>query len=1212
MSYIWQIWQKKLDYISKFDWRIYLSSCIVLLKVFAVSLFFCLYPLSSFAAESGSGYSNACSQLDECYPAQKNGIFVDNASHKINSTCVKENASSGCFNGMPISAGTGNYNSVGNRGPSRNHYGTDIGATGYTSAKAYPVADEGTVAFVGTSTGGGRTVVINYPKKCTGNGNKAYHTIYRHFKRIDVSVGQKVNRDTVVGIVGGSNMGKCGLCDNPAQGGTCPDGKGCYYAIHLHLELEDGLWSGGGTKVNKNNIMKPYCQNANVLCGGFPSAKDCDDGTKGNGSFGSSGDQQQVSTQDSDQIQAEAKDCNYAQYLDSNDCVFCSLFRSIFNAASVVAKAANDGLALPSRNLVGIGFLIWILVYLFKHLASFGGTSTGEMLKGLLFQGFRVAVVVTILSGAVYWVMDLTINPIMQTGMEFVQTVNSSSTCQEGAEYLTGLTGYEKGKYDDAQGGLSVDMGKSILCSIKNLEDATGIMMNLGNYSMCLGHNVYRIFHKIIPHFGYITTGWVLWLAGLTILLMFPWLLLDCILQLSIAVALAPCAIAAYAFKITSKYLKTIFNYFMNAMFNFVFLALVVYIINSYLKSWLGIEGIDPTTNHKIFVTGGIIDVLTGNAENGLAWWGIGAFKILAICFFCYCFFDEAKSMAGSFASSPGLGGSKGIGAMIGGTMGQAAKNYVGQPALSGAKQVGKAGGQMLNSAVGNKWRSGVNHMKGRVFSRIGSKSTRTTDANGNTVYKSSMNLMGFQINRTVQKDENGIWTQVKEVKQRSGADKAFEKVLDKDGNEVKDVLKDANGNAVKDENGNDVMVTRYVSRQRLLGEVLDKEEMYASRDENGKIVYQTADGKRSFTMGDDGQIASYKTPFTRTLFGKPKEKQATHYRTVRTTNDGFSKTREIIEGDGQVTGTETTFKNVSAQYLVNKDGTINANAFNQIKSGSQNPETAAVAMLTTVMQHRGQKLENTYKNRDVKINKDGIITINQINNDGSKQVIQAQMIGNQMVIQNTTTDTKGNISRQTTNGIRSELETFTRNKDEKGQYDGTYRYRSKTGFTEYVMSKNSNKDPLSAEGAWGNNIDREQAMTGFTHKSYERQIAQLQIQKMQRMNPWAYQQSAEYQHFQAQIMQQSVAQSEMQNILAENGLSGESFKFELPETEETQSFVDNVTEILDDDKKTSGIDEDVERYREDAQEREIQEEDEKIKKRKDELEKQNDEEELK
>ena len=99
----------------------------------------------------------------------------------------------------------------------------------------------------------------------------------------------------------------------------------------------------------------------------------------------------------------------------------------------------------------------------------------GEMLKGIIYQGFRVAVIVIILNNAIYAAMDLTLNPVMETGLNFAQLLNNTeSVCNDGAEYLQGIKGYDPSKGFDGgnvEGGLSVNVGKSILCSLKKLED---------------------------------------------------------------------------------------------------------------------------------------------------------------------------------------------------------------------------------------------------------------------------------------------------------------------------------------------------------------------------------------------------------------------------------------------------------------------------------------------------------------------------------------------------------------------------------------------------------------------------------------------------------------------------------------------------------------------------------------------------------------------
>ncbi|MBQ9271376.1 MAG: hypothetical protein IJ218_03830 [Alphaproteobacteria bacterium] len=1145
------------------------------LKIFIVksALFIgLLMPYFSAHAETQQSCSNQCGQIQSCKPKMNGKVFANSASNQLSSKCLGQNSKDSCFNSVPVDK-AGSYNSVGNRGSSRNHYGTDIGMNhnAWTNVRAYPVADGGEIAFTGVSDDGGRTMVINYPKKCSGgSGSAGYHTVYRHLYKYAKTSGS-VGKNDPIGIVGGSNRktkSSCGLCDNPNQGGRCA--KGCYYDIHLHMELEDGIFSGSGTRATASKTLMPYCDNINTLCGGCPvNNKSCAGNSgvfsSGNGgetdmsgySSGGSGSGGGNFQSNVDNLSQEAQDainsqCELSEYLDSQNCFFCGLFRTLFDAASSFAKLAVDSLTASCKTIVGTGFLVWLCYYVLKQIANLGGASTGEMLKGILYQGFRVALVTLILSKAatVYEAMDLTLNPVMQTGLSFVNSINKDSTCPADAPYLSNLMGYD-GKYSDsnADGGLPRELGKSILCNIKKLEDSTGFMMSLGNYSMCLARNDYSFLQNIFPHFGYWTTGALLWLAGLIILLTFPWCLIDCMLQMCIAAALIPCAIACYAFNITKKYMIIVWNFFMNAMFNFVFMGLIVYIINSHLKDWIGMDITDTNNfNHEVFITGW--------GDKGLAWWGPNFLKIAAIVFFCYTFFEEVGDMSKKFAESPGLGGKAGIGRMVGGTL-QSAVNSAGMAGASLAWRGAKTAGSAANSLFGNQVRSGINHLKGRAIGML-PKGKKIVE-NGKTIgYQRNIRLFGRDISRTITKDENGVWTSEKSVHKRSATDKAFEKVYD------------ANGNVLKDAYGHDV----YRYRKRVAGITTGYEEMTATRDANGNLVYTSADGKAKFTMGENGQIQDYKTRFTvnldnlttrkmskvydengrvlkdaegkdvyqlkHQLFGltigkeqlnaqtdsegnttymsadrkssftfdgngqlnnlslqqPSRTKSAKQYGTTRTVNDAFAQTKQKLDTNGNVVSSQTTFQNVSSDYLVNKDGTINEFAFNQIKNGTQNPEVAATAMVSTVLQSRGQQLDNTYANRDVKINDDGSFTINQTNTDGSTQIIHAQIIGNQMVINNALTDANGNIYITKSNGMQTKTESYTRRYNKKtGKI--SYSYQSRLNFSDNLHSKNSHMDVLNADGRWGNNLDPTKVMAGFSDADYQQHLAQLKLQKL-------------------------------------------------------------------------------------------------------------------
>lgn len=1025
--------------------------------------------------ECSAGPTSCEKAFSSCKPEMKNGIYSQTSRSGISSSCIKEKTSNGCFNSLPVSWGD-SYNSIGYRpngaggnSKPRNHYGSYIGGGGKTDIVVSSAAD-GVVKYVKTSGGGGRTIAIEHDMKCSGGG--VYKTTYRHLLSYKVNVGDTVTKDQPIGIEGGSNAKSQGAqpCDHPNQRGMpgfTREGCGSNYAIHLHFEVKKGPVSSATTQATPSNVIEPYCGGLQALCGDCPAdATECLGRGISPSGTGIANDGSYVAASSSGNSEGSAsgkssnkKGCSLAGYMNSDDCVFCELFKKIFNAASTIAKTANDKLSIPSRNVVAVGFMIWLAIFILKSMATFQAANSGDILKGILFQGFRVLVVSIILTSSLYQVMDLTLNPVMQTGLEFSQSLNTTSTCNRDAPYMQKIMGYDakKGYQANSNGGLSIDLGASILCSIKNLEDSVSVLSALGSYSMCIGIHRYALW-DIIPHLGYISSGAVLWIAGTILLLSFPWALIDCILQLCIAAAMIPCGVAAYAFKITAKYITIIWNFFMNAMFNIVFLSVVIYIINSKLFSWIGLEILDdgtPSVRDQIFIY---------PFGDGLAWYGVGAFKVFAICFLCWGFFDEAKEMAQTFANGASLGGSKGIGRMVGGTVAQAAKKAavgnLGENDKNGNRQgvggllgvVGKAGnsvGEALNNAYGNQVRSGINKMKGKALKAMGGKELK--DANGNTVgYEKSFNFLGFKQTRTVTQDANGMWTQEKETHVRSKVEKAYKEVQGPNGEKT-----------YMDTSSGEIMTKR-------VDEV------------TGNIIYETADGKSRLITDKDGKMLAYKRK------SDIKEKLATINGGVKKINDGFMKSRIVTDSKGNVIGVDTQFKDSVSKYLVNKDGTINMNAYNQIMANAQDKKLAAAAMVNMAMQQRDQGLNNRFKSRDVQIDKNGNITINQLNNDGSKQTINAKMINGQMVIQNETQYANGDMVTQTSNGIMSKTESATLKKD------GTYKIVEKYSFSDHVHNTNKVSPPLDKDGVWGYRIDANQAMTGFDSVDFDKHISQI------------------------------------------------------------------------------------------------------------------------
>lgn len=130
-------------------------------------------------------------------------------------------------------------------------------------------------------------------------------------------------------------------------------------------------------------------------------------------------------------------------------------------------------------------------------------------------------------------------------------------------------------------------MGNNILCTIQSIQGKLLDIMTLGSTSFCIAifeqsYTIGGIHIWILPHVGYLLVGIILWLSAFMLMVIYPWLLIDSILQLSVASALIPVAIAAYAFPITrKKYVTKVWETFMTAMFTFLFLSIVIFIITT-------------------------------------------------------------------------------------------------------------------------------------------------------------------------------------------------------------------------------------------------------------------------------------------------------------------------------------------------------------------------------------------------------------------------------------------------------------------------------------------------------------------------------------------------------------------------------------------------------------------------------------------------------
>ncbi len=1110
---------------------------------------------------SSPAWAETCANIERLCKADLAGA---SSNHGIDCACAKAVSNGGCFNSLPVSCAL-NYKEPGSR-PGKPHLGSDIGSNGCGNKPIeVRAAADGRVIFTGTSGGSGRTIVIEHNKSCEGGGK--YSTIYRHLLAYKVSQGQTVKKDDPIGIEGGSNSVRGGApCDNPSQSNLpgytqagCAAAKSAgrkgykgangSYAIHLHFEVYNKTLAAssggmaGGSGISSNGALKTSCPKLQEYCGGTApeqsckygatAAKACDDGTVGsfeNAKFG-------IDAASDDAANQLQEQCNFSQDIDdSSSCLFCNMFAKLFSLASIMAQVATNALSGPCAVLVSLGFGIWILLYLLNSVANHSQQSTGDMLKGILFQGFRVAVVLLALGSFYKAIINLTLVPVWKTGFEFTSILSdnksfsqsapstgdnvgsaseqeadvggddietkedenkTSGGCDKNADYMQNIVGYEDGdgfpveeinpelqntlntpaegssqssssgsenKADSAKatssvkgGGLPKSMGTALVCSIKKLEDKVGILMSLGKYSMCYGLHEAKMLY-IFPHLGYLSTGAFLWIVGMIMLLAFPWSLMDCILQLCFATALFPCAIAAYAFKITEKYLGIIWGFFMNSIFNFVFMSITLYIIVGQIQSWIGYTPgtlPDPT----VFLSA---DPL----ETGLAWYGVGAFKVLLILMIVWAFFGESKSMANEFASSPGVN----VGGQIGGMVASAGMAMAAPAVKEGAKLTygvlkggAEAVGGGVNAAIGTQVRSGLNKRLGGVIARLPGARVRTNADGSIQSSEASFGIFGKRFNFSVGQGADGSYERAFSSRRRTNAERLVSRSVDENGNAT------------------------FSARRQFLGFAMPgagKEMQLLHKDADGNMLYAADDGKTQIMVDKNGNTIGVSQDG-----GKTFEKEYQRPESA-TTNTSMMKVQEQRDAYGNVVGRRFSFSDDDLQNMVRSNGQTDIAAYQRLVNATENQNLAHEAVITKHLQVRGMELENRFASRQTAVDKDGSVVIMQRNLDGSTTVVRSRIEGNQLLISTQTTLANGNIITTKSNGIQSRETIYAR------QDDGTYKSATRYSFSKGTQDVNNIYKPLDKDGRWGFNVDRDNAMRGFTQEDFDRHVAQLNGQK--------------------------------------------------------------------------------------------------------------------
>ncbi len=435
----------------------------------------------------------------------------------------------------------------------------------------------------------------------------------------------------------------------------------------------------------------------------------------------------------------ENKDCfpycyyyDYLHRMNQNGCTFCPLYKAFFNAVSRVTHISITTFSSSVFKVVIVAFAIWLAIHALKFVSSPETKDAKDFIQALLVQGFIVALVCIILNGNAMNFMNTFLSPVYNTGLTIAQEtlsptsagkIKSSSDNNAKTEQITCKTDY--GLYNtntSPQGALPESMGNSILCTMTVIEARANKIKALASSAICLSWK--KKFLYILPHLGYLFTGIGLWIGSVLLIVGVPFLLIDCVAELAVAGALLPAAIGAYAFKMTRKYSTKVWEAFLNSMFSFLFMSLIVLMLTTAFAQIM----MDTTKGDLDTLITSTDSALIQDILNDIPWFSMAYLKIVFVLVLTWTMAKEARDFANEFSGN--IAGTN-FGSQIG-TMGASAAKSV-------AKSVGKPLFKAAKEGVSSATKATVHVTRRALVRRQASRAQRlgtaTQNADGTTTY---------------------------------------------------------------------------------------------------------------------------------------------------------------------------------------------------------------------------------------------------------------------------------------------------------------------------------------------------------------------------------------------------------------------------------------------------------------------------------------------
>ena len=478
-----------------------------------------------------------------------------------------------------------------------------------------------------------------------------------------------------------------------------------------------------------------------------------------------------------DPCKVEATKCTpYCKYKDQTKetCTLCGLFALVYRTVNQLGNKAVTEFSSSVAKVVVVAFGVWLAIQVLAFVSSVETRDLKDLMSAILTQGFIVMLVFIILQSGVTNFFNTFVSPVYLTGQKLAQEMFSDNITSSTEKVLgsSGQSDKEVMQADNiattyklnSNGAFDNSMGISIIKTMTMMENRVRKFKALGSGLMCQSWVEATLF---FPRMVYLITGFALWILSMVLIIGVPFLMVDAVFQLGVAWALLPFAVGGFAFRVTRQYTKKVWETFLNSMFSFVFISIVVLLLLFVLQEAVT-ESVNTIQTQSVSPTGETIqvsfdDMFTASAAaktyfeallTSFHWGSLPFLKLFFIFILAWSVMNMAKEFADDFASSIS---STSIGSSIGTMAASMAKGMavktakpVGRELWRGAKRGTAAAVRLPFRAIGAAKRAISNRWEKRRFARA------QTDTDGKKSFTTKKGAKYTMENGIVTKEKGG------------------------------------------------------------------------------------------------------------------------------------------------------------------------------------------------------------------------------------------------------------------------------------------------------------------------------------------------------------------------------------------------------------------------------------------------------------------------